>query len=158
MSNDVFGIDFGEVSEERSKRGPLNEGEYTVEIEKAEMKETKKKDGYYVNLQMRVCDMDKFNGAVVFDLINFKNKSKDAQEIGRGRMKRLLQLAGVKESEMKNAGPDNLIGKKYNAYLTIKCSAEYGDKNKVASYSKAGKVGVVVKEQDVSKDIPTVWT
>jgi len=134
-----FGFDFSGIEEE-TQRGPLPVGEYTVVVDKAEMKKTKSGTGYYVNMILKVCDMKKRNGAVVFDIINVKNDSKEAEEIGKGRLKRMLTLAGVSDVQMSKSGPDTLIGKKYNVYLTVKKSEQYGDQNKVASYSSVATV------------------
>lgn len=135
----VFGFDFDDIESEKKMSGVLPVGEYIVKIEKAEMKPIKSGTGGYVNIVMKVCDMEKRNGATVFDIINVKNESADAQRIGRSRLKKMLEIAGVPSDKMKTACPDNLVGKKYRVFLTIKKEKGYKDKNKVSSYSAVDK-------------------
>jgi len=137
MSNDsVFGFDFESIESETKKGGVLPAGDYTVIVDRALLKPNSKKTGFLINLVMKVCDMKKYNNATVFDNLNIKNESEKAQEIGRGRLKRMLELSGVPADKMKDAGPADLVAKKFKVYLSIEKSVGYDDRNKVCSYSE----------------------
>ncbi len=67
---------------------PIEPGWYTLQIEKAEVKPTKKQDGKVLAIQFCVLG-DKHNNRKVFKRINIKNPSSQCEEIG------LRDLAGL---------------------------------------------------------------
>lgn len=74
---------------------PLPPGWYNCQIEKAECKETKAGDGYYIKLQLTVLD-ECYENRKLFDQINIKNPSQECQEIGRRTLATIGQALGIK--------------------------------------------------------------
>jgi len=140
LGNDAFGFDFSMFKEEEKRSGALPAGNYTVIADSAQIKQNKKKNGHYVALQLSICDGKKYNNKKLFDYLNFDNPNETAQEMGRGRLKRLLNLSGVKESDMAKASPQSIVGKKFGVYVSIDKQEGREDGNRISSYSevKAG--------------------
>jgi len=154
-----FGFDFtGIDSSSEGKSSTLPVGEYTVIIDRAEMTQTKSGTGYYVKVGMKVCDMEKYNGAFLWDNINIKNDSAKAQEIGRGKLKKMLEIIGIEESKMKDTDPSVLVGKKYRVFTTVTKNKEYGDSNKICSYSEVeGQIVNGIGQTAAAKPTPS-WS
>lgn len=91
---------------------PLQDGTYMVQVESAEVKETKSKDGKYINLWFKVIDGED-KGRKVSAMFNIENKSTQAEEIGQQQLKSLLISAGrtTPESQKLNSVND-LVGLK----------------------------------------------
>ena len=129
-----FGFDFGNIKEEEAFGGLLPNGEYKVFVDNAEIKKTKSGTGYYINVKLKLKGNDKYDNAVLWDIVNIKNDNETAQEIGRQRLKRMLTIAGVAEDKMKDAGPESLIGKEYKVRVGVDKSKDFGDRNKITAY------------------------
>lgn len=72
----------------------LPAGTYKVAIAKSEFKPTKSGDGEYLNLQLKVLEGE-HKGRVLFDILNLKNKSKDASIIAQGTLSSICRAVGV---------------------------------------------------------------
>ena len=73
---------------------PLPPGDYHAFIEKAEVKDTKKKDGQYLKLQFSIVG-EKFDGRKVFSNINLSNPNQKCVEIGIAEMTSLGLALGL---------------------------------------------------------------
>ena len=145
-----FGFDLTKVEVETDNRGALPAGNYTAVIEKVEKRSSKKNDkNKYINVQYKVCDMEKRNGAVFFDIVNIHNETDAAQELGRKRLKTMFIAAGASDSEMNTLTPEWFVGKKVECVIGVEKSEEYGDKNRVYQILKANtKGGETFKEAE----------
>lgn len=125
-----FGFDLTNVKVEEGRGGCLPAGTYTARIEKVEKKTSKSNpDNKYLNVQYKVCNMEKRNGAVFFDTVNIHNQSQAAQDIGRSRLKAMLLACGVQD--VKNADESNLIGSVVTCVLGVEKREGYEDRSKV---------------------------
>lgn len=151
-----FGFDLRNVDIEQSSNGPLPAGNYTAKIEKIEKKSSKKNEANkYLNVMYKVCDMNKRNGAVFFDIVNVHNSNDDAQNIGRKRLKSMLISAGAKEENINELGVEWLVGKKVNCVIGIEKDSQYGDKNRVYQVLPASGNSEGEPESDQDKHVPS---
>ena len=82
------------VNESTGDFSPLPEGEYTVTIKQADVKDTKAGNGQYINLRLDVAD-GKYARRVLFAMITLKNASEKAESIGRGQLRDLMSACGI---------------------------------------------------------------
>ncbi|MBO1361896.1 DUF669 domain-containing protein [Acetobacter sacchari] len=68
----------------------LPPGDYTGEIESAEMKDTKSRDGRYIKLKIQIDGSNR----KLFHNLNVYNPSQQAQEIGRSQLKKIAETNG----------------------------------------------------------------
>lgn len=97
MSNDIsqaLGGDFDASSVPIPSYEPIPAGWYAVEIDKAEVKDTKAKTGKYLKLEMVVLD-EAHEGRRVFTQINLSNPNQQAVEIGQRELAALAMACGV---------------------------------------------------------------
>ena len=123
----VFNRD--EMPEGSGNFDPIPAGWYTAQIAKTELKDTKDSTGQYINMQMTITGPS-YQGRVVFAMINIRNKSQKAEEIGRqqlGDLMRALGLARVQDT-------DELIGGNLSVKVDIQQSPGYDPKTVVKSY------------------------
>lgn len=156
--SDLFGDIFSGIEEE-SSYSLIPEGNYNAVVEEAKIKQTKSKTGFYINVKYKLCDNAKFNGKYIFDVMNIKNDSEKAQELGRGRLKRMLSIQGVDQKDMEGKGPEFLVGKKFNLYIKHDKQEGYETREKITSISefKATNDDSVEKEQKAAGNIPDSW-
>lgn len=69
-------------------------GEYPAIVTKSEMKPTKDGTGQRLNLTLQILN-GKFQNRTLFDGLNVKNKSSQAEQIGRGQLKSLCVAVNV---------------------------------------------------------------
>lgn len=108
---------------------PLPEGWYTATIASAEIKDTKDKTGQYIAVRYDITGPT-HQGRVVFGNVNIKNKSTQAEEIGRqalGSIMRAIGLARVDDT-------DQLIGGNLQIKLSIRQQEGYEPTNDVRSF------------------------
>ena len=91
-----FRFNPNEVEDDRREGGfqPVPEGEYSVVIDSAEIKETRKGDGRYLALAFRIVSM-KSHGRLIFNNYNFVNPNEKAVQIARKEMKKLCLAVGI---------------------------------------------------------------
>ena len=73
---------------------PIPAGWYTATVTGAELKDTKAGDGQYINVQYTVLGPE-YQGRVIFGLINIRNASTKAQEIGMSNINSLMAAIGL---------------------------------------------------------------
>ena len=108
---------------------PIPDGWYRVEVKKAELKMTKDGTGQYINVQYSVLGPS-FAGRIVFDILNVRNNSADAERIGLAQLKKLKLAVGLPAL----TDTDQLIGRTLEIDVRTRKSDQYGDKNEVKSY------------------------
>lgn len=84
---------------------PIPAGWYTATVTGAELKDTKAGDGQYINVQYTITGPEQ-QGRVIFGLINIRNASTKAQEIGLSNLNALMSAIGLEKVQ----DTDQLIG------------------------------------------------
>lgn len=126
---------FGNYNEDDLPKGntndfsPIPDGWYKVEIKSAEVKPTKESGGEYINIRFDVLGPE-YTGRVIFGMINLKNKSSTAEEIGRQQLGALMRAIGLK----KVSDTDELIGCRMEIKVITEESQKYGSKNVPKAY------------------------
>jgi hypothetical protein len=114
---------------------PLPAGEYTVLITASEFKETKKKDGEYLQFTYKVVDEGEHKGAPVFDRLNLKNVNQTAVDIARKRLSAICRAVGV----LTPNDSEELHNRLMIIRVTVKPGTdEYGSSNEIKAYSAVG--------------------
>ena len=95
--SDIFGGSFRPDEHEPAKDFEvLAPGKYVVQIEEAELKETKAGNGHYLRIQMVIVDGDHKNRKL-WDNINLDNPEPTCVRIGKGELSALSRALGLKE-------------------------------------------------------------
>lgn len=128
--------DTKDMPEGRGEFTPLPDGWYNATITKAEVKETKAKDGSYISVGYTITGPS-HEGRVVFGNLNIRNKNPKAEEIGRQQLGDVMRAIGIPKVD----DSDQLMGGNLSIKLATRKSEEYGDQNEVKSYKAiAGSV------------------
>ena len=83
-------------AEEHKSAGfePLPVGEYLATIVATEEKSTKAGDGSYLKLEFEILEGD-YKGRKLWENLNLKNKSADAERIAKGQLSAICKAVGV---------------------------------------------------------------
>jgi hypothetical protein len=111
---------------------PLPAGWYLVQVEKAEVRDTKAKTGKVLKLELTVID-ERFNGRKLFPRINIRNPNRTAEEIGL----RTLASLGVACGLATVTDTAELIGHNIAAKVKVKQDEGYDPDNDVVAYKAA---------------------
>jgi len=123
----------------------LPPGEYTVSIDRVEIKQTKKADGHYVGLKLQVLEGAR-KGQVVFDCINFNNPSEVCVAMGLRSLAALGQAVGVD----KITDPElQLVGKVCVAHVKVDSKSNM---NNVKTYSACNKEAPPIQPSNPSSN------
>lgn len=112
---------------------PLPEGWYNAVIHSADIKNTKDSTGQYIAIRYDITGPS-HQGRIVFGNVNIKNKSSQAEEIGRqalGGIMRAIGLARVDDT-------DQLVGGNLQIKLSIRTQDGYDPSNDVRGYKPVG--------------------
>lgn len=113
---------------------PLPAGDYNVTIVDAEIKDTKSKTGQYINLKLEVNGPTHI-GRFLFAIVNIKNESSVAEQIGRGQLGSILRALGIETLE----DTDQLIGGPLCVKVAVKAaSGQYAAGNEIKAYKVQG--------------------
>lgn len=123
----VFNRD--EMPEGNGNFEPIPAGWYTAQITKSELKDTKDSTGQYINMQLAISGPS-YQGRVVFAMINIRNKSQKAEEIGRQQLGDLMRALGLPRVQ----DTDELVGGNLSVKVAIDQSPGYDPKNVVKAY------------------------
>jgi hypothetical protein len=117
----------------------LREGDYPVLIEASEWKETKKRDGAYLELTLQVTDGE-YKGRKLWDRLNLSNPNTAAVDIAQQTLSAICHAVGV----LKVSDSAQLHDKPMVAKVKVK-QGENGPMNEIKGYKqlKAGVVGTV---------------
>ena len=138
MSGDIAELTGGQGVDTNRDDLPTGEftamppGWYPVEIEKAEIRETRAKDGKYVWIQLVVIG-DRFAKRKQFDRFNIVNKNPKAVEIAQRSLAGLAAGCGL--VALKDTS--DLVGRQLDARLKIR--ADDPKENEVTAYALLGK-------------------
>jgi len=155
MAKDKGAKGFGKKwnkNQERAKGfSPVPAGWYSCQIDKAEIKPTKGKDGRFVTVHFKVLKGD-YKGRIIFENYNFDNPNQQAEEIAHGHLASICDAIGIEFTDLKS--PEQMKGK-----LDIQVSITpgengYAPKNKVNSYDEFKKGGGDAKAKDETDDEP----
>lgn len=141
-------FDVNDLPAQQNDFTPLPEGWYTASINSAEIRDTKDKTGQYIAIRYDITGPT-HQGRVVFGNINIKNKSTQAEEIGRqalGSIMRAIGLARVDDT-------DQLIGGNLQIKLAIRTQEGYEPTNDVRGY-KAIEGGSLPQAQEFAPTSP----
>lgn len=108
---------------------PLPEGKYQAVVVATALKDTKSGTGRYIDVQWRITGPTHVNRRV-FDMLNIRNPSKTAEDIGRRQLGELLRVAGIPVI----GDTDQLVGVAATITLKIRKQAGYKDSNSVTRY------------------------
>jgi hypothetical protein len=102
---------------------------YECMVKSVEMKQTKDETGSYLKVTLVVTDGE-YKGRLLFDNLNVRNKSEQAQKIGREALNGLLAAAEIPgERDM-----TQLVQRTVMAKVIVEKSEAYGEQNKVKGY------------------------
>ena len=127
LLDNVF--DVNDLPEQQNNFDPLPEGWYNVTVAGAEIKPTKDKTGQYIAVRYDVTGPT-HQGRVVFGNINIKNKSTQAEEIGRQQLGSLMRAIGLARVD----DTDQLIGGNLQIKLATRTQEGYEPTNDVRGY------------------------
>lgn len=114
---------------------PLPAGDYNVTIQDAEIKQTKSGTGQYINLKLHV-DGPTHNGRLLFAMLNIKNESSVAEQIGRGQLGSILRALSIDFLE----DTDQLLGGPLCVKVAVKAaSGQYAAGNDIKAYKAVGE-------------------
>ncbi len=127
LLNEAF--DVNSLPESSGDFQPLPEGWYNATIAKAEIRDTKDKTGQYIAVRFDITGPT-HQGRVVFGNVNIKNKSTQAEEIGRQALGSIMRSIGLSRVD----DTDQLIGGNLQIKLSIRTQEGYEPTNDVRSY------------------------
>jgi hypothetical protein len=127
LLDDVF--DINSLPEQQNSFDPIPEGWYEAVISKADVKPTKDKTGQYINMQYAVTG-PAHQGRVVFSIVNIRNKSAEAQNIGLQQLGSIMRAVGLTRVD----DTDQLIGGRLLIKVTIRKQDGYEPTNDVRGY------------------------
>jgi hypothetical protein len=122
-------FDIHALPEQQNNYDPIPEGWYDVVISKAEVKPTKDSTGQYISIRYDVTGPT-HQGRVVFSIVNIKNKSPEAENIGRQQLGSIMRAIGLTRVD----DTDQLIGGRLQAKVTIRKQEGYEPTNDVRGY------------------------
>ena len=126
-------IDFNaEEVEPNAAPEALPAGDYVAQVVGSEVKPTASGSGEYLKLEIEILSPG-FSGRRVFDQLNIRNESAEAERIGRAQLSALCHAVGV----LRISDSQQLHGKPFMVKLTLKEDPQYGKQNKVKGYKAA---------------------
>jgi len=104
-------------------------GEYPAIVTKSEMKPTKDGTGQRLNLTLQILS-GQYQNRIVFDGLNVKNKSAQAEQIGLSQLKALCVAVNVPDPK----SSEELHGKPFSLKVKIGKDQNGNPRNEVAGY------------------------
>ena len=110
---------------------PIPAGNYTAEITRSEVKQTKDGRGSYLSLSFKIIEGD-FAGRLIFQNITLTNANATAQNIGREQMAQLAGACGILQLQ----DSQQLHGKPIGIRVAIETdkSGQYEPRNSVKKF------------------------
>jgi hypothetical protein len=136
-------IDTSQVDYNTGSREPLPAGVYSLIIVRAVQKDTKKKDGIYVEVEFDITAPDQHNRRKFWDTFNIMNPSTEAQRIGLEQLGKLAKAAGIAVLQ----DDQDLLNKEIQAEIYIGKDGNGTPRNRVSGYYPAGVDVKAFKEQ-----------
>lgn len=129
----TFNFNLNELPDNESGFEPVPAGEYQVEIKKVEAKETRNKDGMYFNFRLDILGPSNA-GRIIFAIVNVKNASEKAQQIGQGQLKDIMRALNLQSV----SNTDQFVGGKLTVKIDVEKSEQYGNSNRVRAFKAIG--------------------
>ncbi len=160
----IYGDDGVAIDKDNAAKGDFElipVGWYPATVDKAEVRDTKKKNGKVLWLQFTILDSPAgFANRKLFTTINLVNPNEEAVKIGRRELDGLASACGITRLRKE----EELIGKTVDARVTVKKGNEgYEDDNKISAYepigTKSGKAPAAKKLAPAAKtaEKPKAW-
>ena len=128
-------INVNDLPQDEQQGGVIPAGQYTVKIERAQLKDTKSGTGRYISLMLRVQGPTHSN-AVVFAMINISNQNQEAERIGKAQLRSIMEAIGLQTI----TDTDQLIGGVMDVKVAVEKDTYNGneqDRNVVKSFKKS---------------------
>ena len=114
---------------------PIPEGKYTVMVKEVELKETNDRTGRYFKFTFSVTD-GQYRGRQLWTNVNWINKNKQAEDIGKQQLRTILEAAGI-TGMLRNT--DELINAVVDVKVKIKQEEGYEPQNTINSIMPSKK-------------------
>lgn len=126
-----FGFDTTDVQPDAPiNYDPIPEGEYVLKAVDAEEKETKSRDGSYINVKFEVVKGE-YAGRLLWHMFNIHNPSEKAQRIGRQQLVAWATACGKPDAD----DTDKLLEKQFSADVMIQAaSGGYAASNRIKAF------------------------
>lgn len=125
-----LGYDFDATQVEPSApMDPIPPGEYVMQITDSEMKDTKNRDGQYLQLALEVTEGE-YRGRKVFDRLNLSNPNQTAVEIAHKTLSSICHALGI----MKVRDSNQLHYKRMLVRVDVERRDGYAASNVVKAY------------------------
>ena len=111
----------------------LPPGTYSVQVDAAELQETKDGEGAYIKTTFTIIS-ENYNNRKLFHNFNIKNKSEEAVKIGLSEIKALIVASGA--STTKITSPEQIIGLECDVKIKVVKEEGYEDKNRIIAFKK----------------------
>ena len=128
-------INVNDLPQDEQQGGAIPAGQYTVKIERAQLKDTKSGTGRYINVMLRVQGPTHSN-AVVFAMVNISNQNQEAERIGKAQLRSIMEAIGLQTI----TDTDQLIGGVMDVKVAVEKDTYNGneqDRNVVKSFKKS---------------------
>lgn len=128
-------INVNDLPQDEQQGGVIPAGQYTVKIERAQLKDTKSGTGRYISLMLRVQGPTHSN-AVVFAMVNISNQNQEAERIGKAQLRSIMEAIGLQTI----TDTDQLIGGVMDVKVAVEKDTYNGneqDRNVVKSFKKS---------------------
>ncbi len=148
MANIGQSINTSDVEYNTGSREPLPAGIYSLIVVRTIQKETKKKDGVFVEVEFDITAPDQYTRRKFWDTFNIMNPSVDATRIGLEQLGKLAKAAGIAVLQ----DDAELLDKEIQAEIYI--GKEKGTerlRNRVSGYYPLGVDVKAFKEQIKAK-------
>lgn len=145
-------INVNDLPQDEQQGGVIPAGQYTVKIERAQLKDTKSGTGRYISLMLRVQGPTHSN-AVVFAMVNISNQNQEAERIGKAQLRSIMEAIGLQTI----TDTDQLIGGVMDVKVAVEKDTYNGneqDRNVVKSFKKS-QSGAAVAQRLMSQPTPT---
>lgn len=127
LLDEVF--DVNSIPEQENNYDPVPEGWYDVVISKADVKATKDGTGQYISICYDITGPT-HQGRKVFGIVNIRNKSAQAQNIGVQQLGSIMRSIGIARVD----DTDQLIGGQLQIKVTIRKQEGYDPSNDVRGF------------------------
>lgn len=146
----VLNFDSNKV-EPRAAFEALPKGWYGVEVTDEEMKETKDREGSYLQIEYTIFDHPNYKGRKAFGRLNLQNKNPQAVEIAQRDLSALCRATGL--TFLRDSA--ELRGKRLMIRLKVRTGdGNYEDSNDIADYKAIGQIAATVPVGQVAAASP----
>ncbi len=124
----TFDWDSNEYQPDVRDNTPVPSGTYRVKCTEAEDKATST-GGEMIAARFQICEGD-HKGRLIWHNFNVRNKSPQAERIGRQQVEAWKKAAGKPNA----VSTDQLLDVPVSVRVTIETSAQYGDRNRISGF------------------------